>query len=334
MATKRRTKILGTGVYLPRKEVSAEELSKKLPVSPEWILKQSGVHTRYFASEDETASKMGAMAAREALQNAHVDLSEIDVIISTSGTPEMLIPCTAALIHKELQCNHSNIPAFDINSTCLSFVTGLDLISHMIDAKKYRKVLLISSEIASVGIDWSDPESATLFGDGAAAVVLGYPDKEEPSAILGSHAETHSDSSHLCIIEGGGTRLHAKHHSEETKKQYLFQMDGRGVFRKASQEIKRFVGKLLTEASISFEDVALYIPHQASRMALGIIKKKLAIEDAKWMQIVENHGNVIAASIPMALHQAIQQKRIKRGDKVALFGTSAGLSIGGVVFEY
>lgn len=329
-----KVKILGTGEYLPKKLVTAEQLSEKLGVPAEWILKKSGVKKRYFISEGETASKMGALAAKQALENASIELNEIDAVVCASGTYEMMIPCTAALIHYELGCHSSSIPAFDINSTCLSFVTGLDLMSQMIEGGRYKKVLLISTEVASALLDWSHLESATLFGDGAAAVVLGQSDGDSSSMILGAYMATHSECFSYCTIEGGGSKLPASRHHPENSKRYLFQMDGEKVFKKASREIQAFLNALLERSSLSSNEVSLYIPHQASQMAMRILQKKLNIPDEKWMRTVEERGNTVAASIPMALHQAIQHNRLKRGDKVVLFGTSAGLSLGGVALEY
>lgn len=333
MKNHRKAKIIGTGKYLPKREVTAEELAFQLDISKEWIIKKSGVEKRHFASREETASKMGALAAKRALKDAGLELKDIDAIVATCGTHEVLLPSMATLIHKELDCNDLNIPAFDIGSTCLSFITGIDLISHMINAGQYKNVLIISAEVASLFLDWKHLESATLFGDGAAAAILGPSVDDDTSGIIGSHMATYSDCNEYCTITGGGSRLPACERTKENANNFLFQMDGKKVFRKISKVIEPFLDKLYQDTGINQDDIALFIPHQASLMAMRILKKKLNIED-KWLQIIEDHGNVVAASIPMALHEAIKTKRMQRGDKVMLLGSSAGLALGAVILEY
>lgn len=328
----RNIKVIGTGKYLPSNVVTAEEIDSKLGLSSGWTAKKSGVLTRHHVTT-ETTSEMGAIAAERALQDAGITKHDIDCILSVSGTYEQPIPSNAALFQEKLGLQGSGIPSFDINSTCLSFVTGLDTISYLVEAGRYKRVLLISSEIASVGINWNHKESAVLFGDGAVAVVI-EKDESQSSKILSSHMQTFSEGAHLTEIRGGGTKLHARNHNEDNKEEFLFHMDGKAVFKMSSKVIHSFVDTLLGNANLSMDDIDLVIPHQASGMAMRILRNKLGISEDKFMNIIGNHGNTIASSIPMALHEAIQQKKIQRGDKVMLFGTSAGLSLGGIILEY
>lgn len=327
----RMVRILGTGMHLPSNEISAESLAKKIGVSKEWILKKSGVETRYFV-ENETTAYMGAQAAIQALKNANISLNEIDALVSAGGVMQQPIPCTAALIQQQLGMQGSGIPSFDINSTCLGFVTALDLLSSMITCGRYKNILVVCSDIASTGLNWAHYESCTLFGDGAAAVILGPTPKGDSSKIHSAHTETYCEGVNLCRIEGGGSGLHPRNHILGIDNRFLFEMNGSEVFRLASKKILPFMDKLLQKLHLS--DINLVIPHQASMMAIRIIQKKLGLENDRIMNIVQNFGNVIAASLPMALHKAIQSQRLKRGDKCLLLGTSAGFSIGGIVFEY
>lgn len=324
-------KILGTGKYLPKKAVSAAELAQKIGVTEEWILKKSGVETRYFA-ENETSAFMGAQAAIQALTAAGIEWSDLDAVVSAGGVMQQSIPCTAALIQRELGMEGSQIPAFDINCTCLGFVTALDTLSSMIAAGRYKRVLIVCSDIASAGLNWEHHESCTIFGDGAAAVVIGPTPEGESSKIYSSCLETYCEGADYCRIQGGGTALHPNQHGPGVDKRFLFEMDGKETFKMASRVILPFMDKLLQEMTLA--EVDLVIPHQASMMALRIIQKKLQLEDHRMMNIAKNHGNVIAASLPMALHEAIMQKRLVRGNKFVLLGTSAGFSIGGMVLEY
>lgn len=330
----RNNKILGTGKYLPGTSVSSAEMDKRLRQPEGWSLKISDVRVRHFV-KDETASYMGARAAESALQQAGLTINDIDCIVSTSGTMEQPIPCNASLIQRELGQGAAGIPAFDINSTCLSFLAGLDVISYMIDAGRYRNVLLVASEIASVGLNWSHKESAVLFGDGAAAVVVGPAGQTEgDSRIVCSLMETYSDGAEWSEIRGGGTRLPSYKYQADREADYRFRMDGRAIFKLASKLLPDFVRRLLEPAGLSMADIAMVIPHQGSAAAMRLIIRKLGISREQLMYITPDHGNTIAASIPMGLHEAIVRQRIRRGDRVLLLGTSAGLTLGGMVLEY
>ncbi|QZY54024.1 beta-ketoacyl-ACP synthase III [Crassaminicella profunda] len=331
----RNVKILGVGKYLPKKAVMSEEIDHRLRKKCGWTEKNIGVTKRYFI-KNETASSMGAYAAKEAVKHAGIKLEDISCIICASGSMEQPIPCTASLIQKELGLEKSGIPSFDINSTCLSFVTALDTLSYLVEGGRYENVLIVSSEIASVGINWKDDKSAALFGDGAAAVVLGKTPLQENSKIIYSKMMTFSEGAHLSEIYGGGSKFPPNLHNltEETKEQFLFSMDGVKIFKMARKIMPNFVNTIWKESGLTIDDITLVIPHQASKSSMELIRKHLNIPKDKWFSIVKNHGNMIAASIPTALYEAIKEEKIKRGDVVILLGTSAGLSLGGLLFEY
>ena len=328
----RKVKIISTGKYLPKKQVTAQELAERIGTSAEWIEKKSGVMIRYFVN-GETASQMGAFAAKNALEAASLSIKEIDCIVSTSGVPEQSIPCNAALIQEHLGATDLGIPAFDINSTCLSFITGLDTISYLVAAGRYKRVLLVATEVSSLGINWQDKESCTLFGDGAAAVIITQPEKEDNSQILCSRIETYSKGAHLTECQGGGNKYHPSEYGNDPE-YFLFKMDGRGVYRLSSQILPGFVERLFAPLGLKMDRIQMVIPHQASLMAMRLLSRQLNIPPEKLMVIAHNHGNTVAASVPMALHEAIVQQKIKRGDIIMLLGTSAGFSVGGIVLEY
>ncbi|MEA5573348.1 beta-ketoacyl-ACP synthase III [Calothrix sp. UHCC 0171] len=335
----RKIKIISTGKYLPKKKVTAAELGKTIGVSAEWIEKKSGVLVRHFV-DGETASLMGAFAAKNALEEASLSIQDIDCIISTSGIPEQAIPCNAALIQEQLGATNLGIPAFDINSTCLSFITGLDTISYLVAAGRYKRVLLVATEVSSYGINWKDKESSTLFGDGAAAVIIAESDDDKhnnapqtSSHIINSCIETYSKGAHMTECIGGGNKYHPREYGKNPE-EFLFRMDGRAVFRLSSQILPGFVERLLAPTGLKIADLKMVIPHQASLMAVRLLSKQLGIPAEKVMIIAHNHGNAVAASVPMALHEAIAQDKIQRGDKIMLLGTSAGFSVGGIILEY
>ncbi len=329
----RNVKILGTGEYLPKQQITSAELDQRLGLPSGWSESASGVEVRHFVT-DETASLMGALAAQQAMERAGVELEDIDCLISASGIMEQAIPCTASLILEHLGGADLNIPAYDINSTCLSFLTALDTLSYLVDAGRYRHILIVSSEVASVGLNWHNRETCVLFGDGAAAAVIGRTKPGEPSSIIDSRMETYSSGAHFCEIRGGGTGLHPRHYSDKTKEAFLFRMDGKAVFRKSAELMPGFMQRLLKPAQLSLDRIQLVIPHQASGSAMDLIRRRLSIEPDRFMTIIKNHGNTIAASLPMAIHAAIKEGRINRGDCIMLLGTSAGLSLGGMILVY
>jgi len=330
----RRVKILGTGKYLPSKIVTDEEMDLRLGTRPGWTRKTTDVRIRHFVNDGETASYMGARAAERALAAAGLNFKDIDCIVCASGTKEQPLPSTASFVQQALGEEMSGIPAFDIDATCLSFLVGLDTMSYLIEAGRYRNVLLVSSEIASVGMNWADKESAALFGDGAAAVAVGPSGDKDDSRIVGASIRTYSKGARFSEVRGGGSRMHPREHSAETETDFLFSMNGPAIFKMASKLLPGFVEELLATSGTRMEDFKAVIPHQGSAMAMRLMRKKLGISEEQLMYITPNHGNTIAASIPMGLHEAIVQGKLQRGDRALLLGTAAGLSLGGMILDY
>lgn len=329
---RRAVRIEGLGKKLPQQAVSSDEMDRRLGTPAGWVKKTTDVDTRHFVN-GETASSMGAEAAWEALRSAGLNFEDIDCLVCTSAVGEQPLPSTAVLIQKAMGQEKSGVPCLDINATCLGFFAGLDTMSYLIAAGRYRRVLLVSSEIASAGINWSHKESAALFGDGAAAAVIGRAETEG-AAIIASAMKTYSDGLRFSQIRGGGTRMHPREHTEETADSFLFEMDGPGIFRMASKLLPGFVDELLKQAGCRMKELKLVIPHQGSAMAMRLISRKLGISSEQMMYITPNHGNTVSASLPMGLYEAVKQGRLKRGDKFMLLGTAAGLSLGGMVLEY
>lgn len=329
----RNVKIISTGKYLPPNIIHSSELDKNLGRPNNWTLKHTGIESRRYIT-NETASQMAAIAINQALDNANMPLQEIECIVSASGAMEQAIPATAALVQKALNAEHLGIPCFDVNSTCLSFVTALDLISGLIELGQYNNAIIVSSEIASNALNWDDPYSCTLFGDGAVAVIIGKTTNPGTSKILCSKMHTYSNGSSYAEVIGGGNKYHPREYSEETKTNFLFKMDGEKIYKLASKYLPGIVNDTLKAVNMSMNEIDMVIPHQASLLAMKLAQKKLGITDEKFMNIIKNHGNTIAASIPMALHEAITQKKIERGNIIMMIGTSAGLSIGAMIVEY
>ncbi|MDP7033932.1 MAG: 3-oxoacyl-[acyl-carrier-protein] synthase III C-terminal domain-containing protein [Planctomycetota bacterium] len=317
-------RLIASGSYLPSRVVSAQEAQEGMEVDERWILKKTGVQTRHFAG-DETIASMAATAVREALEQSSVGLEEIDLLIAAGGTPDQPVPHNASLIHAELGFP-SHIMPLDVGATCLSFVAALQLVAPGIASGSVRHALIVSSEKPSVGLNDRWPESAALLGDGAVAFVVGPAEGEE--GILFSRFETHSEGVHLAEIPAGGTRLHPKFIEDPQDERYLFKMDGKGIYRLASQLLPDFMVSTFQQAQMTLDQFALVVPHQASMLALRIIRDKLGIPRDRFFINIESVGNLVAASIPMALHEAIGEKRFDRGDRILLLGTGAGLTLG------
>lgn len=331
-------KIKGSGHYLPQRVVTSLELDEKAGVAAGVFENASGVKSRRYANDEESSSFMGARAAIAALESARLKFADIDLILGACGTPEQAIPCTAALIQKAMGQEHSGTPCFDVNSTCLSFISAFQVAASLIQQGVYRNILIVSSEVASVGLNYRHLESASLFGDGAVAFVLGRDEiaAHGESTLLGYHMETYSSGWDTCQIGGGGSRLHPSKldwRLDKDDHRFLFSMNGPKVFKLASKLLPEFVARLEQKSGVSLTEAKLMIPHQASGSALELIRRKLGLEPERMVKIISEHGNMIAASIPLALHYCITDGRLKSGDVAFLIGTSAGFSIGGLVLR-
>ncbi len=324
-------KIIATGSYLPPKTVTDDIFDKRFNLEKGTTFKKSGVKIRHYA-ESETQVDMAIYAIKEAFKE--IEDKNIDCIVFAGGTPQQLIPCTASLIQKALGKEYNCIPCFDINSTCLSFVTAFDTISYLIDSGKYKRILLVSSDIASPGINKKDFNSSILFGDGAAAAIIEKTPDNGTSGILTYNFKTFGEGAQYARISGGSSYLPSYKYSNENRDEYLFHMDGLKLYEIASKHIVKIFNDALDSQNLTLDDIKLVIPHQASLMAMKLIQRKLKIPTEKYMYHIENQGNTIASSIPLCLDYAIKNKMVKRKDKVILLGTSAGLSIGVMVFEY
>jgi 3-oxoacyl-[acyl-carrier-protein] synthase-3 len=323
--------VLGTGVQFGGRTVSAAEIDHRTGKRPGWTAKHTGVLNQHFIEEGETAATLGAAAVRKALKTAGLDPGDVDALICASGGMQQPIPSTSALILKELGPEASGMTSFDINSTCLSFVVAFDTVTCLLNAGRFKRVIIVSTEVASCGLNWDEAESAGLMADGAAAVILeGGRDSQVHTALF----KTYPAGSALAEIRGGGSAQPATHFQQEQIHDYLFSMDGRGVFRMAMAYLPPFYEELFSAGGFDWDDIDLVIPHQASTSALRIMRRRLGIPKEKYYVNVQQVGNTVAAAIPIALHGAIESGRLKRGMKVLLTGTSAGFSIGALYFTY
>lgn len=323
-----RFRVSGSGVYLPRTRVSSSGLDEKLERPEGWSEDKSKVLNRHFADADETFAFMGARALEKALEQARIEARDLDLLISASASYEQLLPYQAASIHREMGLGSSGIPCFDVGTTCLSFVSALDVASMYLSSGRARRIAIVSSELPSSCLNWNDPETAPLFGDGAAAVIIEASNGDQ--GLLACRLETYSEGYDLCRIRAGGCKFNFRK-APPTEEHYLFAMEGRRLFKLVANKMEPFIEKLMSEAEMKFDEIDMVVPHQASPLGLYHMQQRLGIPDHKIVNILADHGNQVAASIPIAFDHAL--KTLKPGSTALLIGTSAGLSIGAALVK-
>ncbi|MDT0681264.1 3-oxoacyl-[acyl-carrier-protein] synthase III C-terminal domain-containing protein [Roseicyclus sp. F158] len=317
--------LLGTGHALPAARHTSADLDARLSLSPGTLEARSGVAARYHVSGDEDQISLGAAAARAALDAAGVAPSGIDLVLSASGIPYQTLPATAPLYMRALGIEDGRAAAYDVNATCLSFLAAWDMAARAVAAGQAQRALVISSEIASRALPWdAQPDVAALFGDGAAAAVIGPG--EGPRFLM----RTYPSAYESCEIGAGGTRIDYHAEPETFAAHSRFAMDGPALFRVTARHFRGFVDALLEKAGWAPEEIDLVVPHQASPHALGHMIRHMGLPEERVVDISRTHGNQIAASIPTALDIAIREGRALDGAKVLLLGTSAGVSFGGL----
>jgi 3-oxoacyl-[acyl-carrier-protein] synthase-3 len=312
-----RVKIASTGVYLPPRVQTAGELASLIGKSEQWILERTGVRERRIA--EAPMDVMAAQAARQALGEGPPP----DCIINASTTPLQLIPDSAVFVERELGLQ--GIPCWSIHATCLSFLVGLINAASLIAGGVYKRILIVSAETGTPWRDLSEPESASLFGDAAAAAVVEQTPPGEDCALLDWEMNTWPDGAELTEYRGAGTRHPPSDPDKTRREDNYFHMDGPAVFRMARRRVAITLSRLLKRNNIRPADIDWVIPHQTSERGVQVAME-YGFEIEKVVNIVREFGNCIAASIPMALAIAHHDGRLKRGQTVLLGGTGAGLS--------
>lgn len=319
-------RLVSVGRSLPANLVTSSQIDARLGKQPGWLEAECGVKSRYVV-DCENQISLGVNASRRAMKSASQDPTDLDLLLSASGIPYQTLPSTAPIYQRELGIPDGKAAAFDVNSTCLSFLTALDLAGALFKAGRYRRALVISSEIASRALPWdNDPAVAGLFSDGAAAALV----EADDSAFAVSAFETYPSEWEACQIAAGGTRFDFYRDREAFAANTLFTMDGKALFRVTSRHFRGFVERLLFKAGWASGEVDVVVPHQASPFALEHLVRQCGFSHEQVVNIAAEFGNQIAASIPIALSVAQDRGQLKRGAKVLMLGTSAGVSFGGL----
>lgn len=325
--------IVGYGVYAPRERRPSEALDIVFGQPAGWTQEQFGIAARGVAASDETTSMMGTEAARRALADAGWGEGEFDVLIGACAVMEQPIPGTSILIQQALGLGKSGIWAFDVNQTCLSFVTALDIAAMGVAIGRFRRAVIVASDIASAGLDWDTPASAAIFGDGAAAICVEATDDPTGPALLARGFESYGEGKDLATLRSGGTRIRIDHGLEALSEGARFHMDPFGIFKAAARSLPRLIDQVLGEAGVTRETVDLVICHQASAPGVEHVRRLMGGDPARVIDIFATHGNQIAASLPTALVEAKHRGLIKPGGTVLMLGTAAGISAAAMVLR-
>lgn len=321
-------KIAGSGHYLPKCVVSSSELESKYGLKEGWCVENPGFRERRWA-EDETPSFMGAEAAGEALANADIEPDDLDLIVNASGTGnfEMLVPDTGPLIQHRLNLSDSGIPCLNLQNTWLSFMIALEVSASMLAFGRCENILIVCPEIISRNLDMNNPEVYTRFADGAAAVVLTPTTGEETGKIHKSLSETYGDKANYMQSLMGKAYLQKEGVSPED---LTLQMDAKSFKKYGFQYTQNLIEKLLQEYPV--EDIKLVIPQQFGKDFLELVNR--LIPGNKVLELMDHVGFCGAASIPLALYEAVKKGKLERGDLFLILGIGAGLSVSGMILTY
>jgi 3-oxoacyl-[acyl-carrier-protein] synthase-3 len=324
----KRSKIIGCGSYLPERVVTNAELSAKLDTTDEWITTRTGIRQRHLAADGELTSDLALKAAERALENANIPASEVDMVVLATTTPDNTFPATATKVQDKL--GMVNGAAFDIQAVCSGFIYGMAIADNFIKTSQCKTVVLIGAETFSRILDWEDRSTCVLFGDGAGAVVLrageaepevnvGESGHNRGTGILSTHLHSDGSTNELLYVDGGPSSTQTVGH---------VRMNGREVFRHAVTNLTSIVGEALEANGLASEDIDWLVPHQANKRILDSTAKKLGLAKEKIVITIDRHANTSAASIPLALDEAVRDGRIKKGDLVLMEAMGGGLTWG------
>lgn len=321
-----RSVIRSVGAHLPKRVVTNHDLAKLVDTTDEWIQERSGIIQRHIADDSELTSDLGAAAAKKALIRAGIDPIDIDLVICATATPDRTFPATAVKIQSMLGVTKG--AAFDVQAVCSGFVFALTIADNFLKTGQFKRALVIGAETFSRILDWEDRSTCVLFGDGAGAVVLEAQQMSgtrKDRGILSTRIRSDGRYEDLLYVDGG---------PGSTKTVGHLRMNGREVFRHAVQKISGVIEETLVESGFSADEIALFIPHQANKRILDGIAKKLSVPPEKIVVTLDRHGNTSAASIPLALNQAFEDKRVHEGSLVLMEAMGGGFTWGAVLARW
>lgn len=324
--TSKRSRVIGTGSYLPGRVVTNRELATRVDTSDEWIVQRTGIRERHIAADDEKTSDLAIHASRAALADAGIEGNDLDLIILATATPDQTFPATAVKVQAALGMTHG--AAFDVQAVCTGFVYALALADNAVRLGQARRVLVVGAETFSRILDWSDRTTCVLFGDGAGAVVLSAEDGRGTPAdfgVLTTHLHSDGRYHDLLHVDGGPS---------STGTAGYLRMQGREVFKHAVAKMSEVIDEALSATGFSADDIDWVVPHQANGRIIEATAKKLGLSLDRVVMTVERHANTSAASIPLALDEACRDGRIRKGDLVLLEAMGGGFTWGSALIRW
>jgi 3-oxoacyl-[acyl-carrier-protein] synthase III len=321
-----RSVVLGCGSYLPSRILSNDELARTVDTTDEWIVQRTGIRERHVAAPGEVTSDLAINAAKAALANAHVEASSIDLIVLGTSTPDQTFPATAVSVQAALGITRG--AAFDLQAVCSGFIYALSIADSLLRSGAHKRALVIGAETFSRILDWNDRTTCVLFGDGAGAVVLEAQEQPGTSAdrgILTTHLRSDGRHKAKLYVDGGVSSTQTVGH---------LRMEGREVFKHAVAMITDVIEDAFEATGTTASDIDWFVPHQANKRIIDGSAHKLGIAPEKVVITVDRHGNTSAASIPLALADAVADRRIKRGNLILLEAMGGGFTWGSAMLRW
>lgn len=321
--------IIGVGSYVPSKVLTNADLEKMVETSDEWIVTRTGIKERRIAAQQEYTSDMASEAARRAIKNAGITPDQIDLIIVATITPDFPFPSTACLVQEKIGAR--KCAAFDLEAACSGFIFGLEIGQQFVMSRTYETVLVIGAEKLSTIVNWEDRNTCVLFGDGAGAAVL--QNRPNSHGLLTVCMGADGGKAELLSMPGGGCRNPASADSLAAKLHFL-RMDGKETFKNAVNAMCSAARECLSRCQVDISQIACIIPHQANRRIIDVVSERLGATPEQVFINLEKYGNTSAASVAIALDEAVSAGRIKRGDLVLLVVFGGGLTWGAALIEW
>ena len=330
MRSTRRAKITALGRYVPPKVVTNNDLAKRVETSHDWIVERTGILERHMVEPGTPTSELAAQAVGDLLRQRGIEADEIEVIIVATVTPDMFFPSTACLVQNKIRA--SRAWGFDVSAACSGFLYALTVGTQFIESGAHSKVVVIGADVMSSIINFEDRTTCVLFGDGAGAVLL-EPSEDESLGILDYMHEIDGSGGQFLYMPGGGSLNPPSHETVEKKMHYVHQ-EGQPVFKYAVRKMGEISRSVLERNKMSGKDVDLFIAHQANLRIINAAADKLGLDESKVVKNIHKFGNTTAATIPLAMGDAIEDGRLKKGTLVVLAAVGAGYTVGSVLCRW
>lgn len=325
----RRAAITSIGRYLPPRVVENSYFEQFVVTNDEWIRTRTGIVTRHHAEKGVPTSDLATAAARECLERRGIGPDQIDLIVVATVTPDMIFPATACVVQTKLGA--SRAWGFDLSAACSGFVYALSVGAQFIESGAHRKVLVIGAEVMSSILDFQDRTTSVLFGDGAGAVLLEATEADEGLIAFVNEVDG-AGACHLNMPAGGS--LHPPTHETIDKRMHYIKQEGQAVFKYAVRKMTESSVEAVAKAGLQSEDIDLFIPHQANIRIIEAAQSRLALPDSKVVKNIARYGNTTAATIPLGIYTALEEKRLKKGDNVLMTAVGAGFTVGSAVLRW